>query len=148
MPYAEATATIRRSPAEVFELLLDTARAPEWMESCVSLGPVTPGPLAPGARLHYAYRQGSQPGSMEGEVTALVPASTLAMRLRDPKFTVEVQLRLSPTADGVQVQHGIDIIPGSLFGRLMSPLIQMGNRRQVVRNLERLKRLAEGGQAT
>ncbi len=148
MPFAEASTTIRRTPAELFELLADPARAPDWMESCVALGPVTPGPLASGTRLHYTYRQGSRPGTMEGEVTAFSPAAALAMRFRDPKFTVDVQLQLHPVPEGTQVQHGIDIIPGSFMGRLMSPLIQMGNRRQVAGNLARLKRLAEGGPAT
>lgn len=148
MPFAEASTTIRRTPAELFDLVADPGHAPEWMESCVSLAPVVPGPLAAGTRLHYAYRQGAHPGTMDGEVTAFAPASTLAMRFRDPRFTVEVQLRLRPVPDGVQVEHGIDILPGSLLGRLMSPLIQMGNRRQVANNLARLKRLAEGGPAT
>lgn len=145
MPFAEASTTIRRTPAELFELLADPARAPEWMESCVTLGPVGPGPLAAGTRLHYTYRQGSRPGTMEGEVTTFAPASALAMRFRDPKFTVDVQVHLSPAPEGAQVRHGIDIVPGSLIGRLMAPLIQMGNRRQVATNLARLKRLAEGG---
>lgn len=143
MPAAEAVIEISRPPAEVFALLDDAPQTPLWLESCTSLEQRTPGPKAVGAALAYAYRQGGHAGQMDGVVTAYAPAAALGMRFSDPRFSVDVDFRLAPSASGTTVQHRIGIAPRSLVGRLMSPLIQLGNRRQVSNNLARLKRLAE-----
>lgn len=143
MPTAEAAIVINRSPADVFALLDDAPRAPQWLESCISLEQRTPGPKAVGSALAYSFRQGGHPGQMDGIVTAYAPAAALGMRFSDSKFSVDVDFRLSATASGTTVQHRIGISPRSLGGRLLSPLIQLGNRRQVANNLARLKQLAE-----
>lgn len=103
----------------------------------------TPGPKAVGTALAYTYRQGGSPGHMDGVVTAYTPGGSLGMRFTDPKFTVEVDFRLGSSPAGTEVHHRIGITPTSLMGRLMSPMIQLGNRRQVASNLDRLKRLLE-----
>ena len=48
MPLAEASVQISRPAAQVFALLDYTARAPEWLESCLALAQRTPGPTAVG----------------------------------------------------------------------------------------------------
>ena len=145
MPFAEALIQINRSPAEVFALLDNTSRAPEWLESCVAIRRISPGPKGVGATLHYSYRQGSRPGVMDGIVTAYTPGTKLGMRFTDSRFAVDVGFDLGPVGAGTQVRHECRITPASIMGRLMTPLIQLGNRRQVHHNLARLKTLLEAG---
>ncbi len=145
MPTAESVVLIARPAAAVFAVLDDTSRAPEWLESCVSLQSTAVSAKAVGATLDYHFRQGGHTGRMAGVVTGYAPGQSLGMRFTDPKFTVEVSFSLAPSGPGTEVRHAINIRPGSLIGRLMSPLIQLGNRKQVANNLERLKRLVEAG---
>ena len=147
MPLAEASVSIMCPAAEVFAFLDDTARAPQWLELCTALEQRSPGPKAVGTALAYSYRQGARPGHMDGLVTAYEPGAALGMRFTDPKFTVQVDFLLGPGLTGTEVHHRIDITPASLVGRLMSPFIQFGNRRQVANNLDRLKHLLESASA-
>jgi len=143
MPVAEDVIVIDRPSAEVFALLDDATRAPEWMESCQSLQAISPAPKGVGTTLDYRYRQGGDIGQMQGTVTAYAPGKSLSMQFSDAKFTVKLSFELTPTAAGTEVRHSIDIVPGSALGKLMGPLIAAGNRKQVASNLARLKGLVE-----
>lgn len=143
MPTAQAETRIARPSAEVFALLEDSRRAPEWLESCISLEATSGGAKAVGTPLDYRFREGGRTGRMTGSVTSYLPGRALAMRFSDRRFTVEVSFALEQTGTSTRVQHAIAIAPATLMGKLLSPLIQLGNRRQVSANLERLKRLVE-----
>ena len=138
---SESSKKISKPAAAVFAVVADPGRAPAWLESCVLLKVVGEGAMALGAKLQYVYRQGSRPGEMDGEVTAFEPDRRLAIRLTDRKFEVEMDIALSEEQGDTWVTLAITITPRTLGGRLMTPLIRMGNRRQVKRNLVRLKRL-------
>jgi len=138
---SESSKKISKPAAAVFAVVADPGRAPAWLESCVLLKVAGEGAMALGAKLHYVYRQGSQPGEMDGEVTAFEPDRRLAIRLTDRKFEVEMDIALSEEHGDTWVTLAITITPRTFGGRLMTPLIRVGNRRQVKRNLVRLKRL-------
>jgi len=148
MPTAEAVTDITRSPAEVFAFLDDTSLAPSWLTSCIEIRQTSPGPKGVGTTLHYAYRQGRRPGTMDGVVSAYAPGQSLGMQFSDASFAVEITFDLSPRPRGTQVRHACRITPRSLMGRLMSPLIQLGNRQQVTQNLKRMRELLESGATT
>jgi hypothetical protein len=138
---SESSVKIPKTAAAVFAVVADLGRAPAWLESCVLLKVAGDGALKHGAKLQYVYRQGSRPGEMDGEVTAFEPNARLAMHLTDRKFEVAMEIALGDEHGDTRVTHTITITPKTFGGRLMSPLIRMGNRRQVKMNLVRLKRL-------
>lgn len=138
---SESSVKISKPAAALFAIVADFARAPAWLEGCVLLKLAAGGVMAPGAGLQYVYRQGSRPGEMDGRITALEPDRRLTMQFTDRKFEVEMDIALSEEHGDTRVTHAITITPKTFGGRLMAPLIRLGNRRQVKMNLIRLKRL-------
>ena len=76
---------------------------------------------------------------MDGAVTGFEGDRSFAMKFTDRHFAVEIELQLSPCANGTKLTHRIGIEPKALLGKLMSPAIRAGNRKQVAANLARLK---------
>jgi uncharacterized protein YndB with AHSA1/START domain len=140
---AQATLEISKPAVQVFALIDDLSKAPLWLESCIELRQTNDKPRVVGTPLHYEYRQGGRAGAMDGVVTAYDPGRQLAMRFTDDRFEVAIDFRLSASGSGTLVGHTVAITPKSLLGRLMSPLIQLGNRKQVVSNLARAKEILE-----
>ena len=140
---ARATLEISKPPVQVFAFIDDLSKAPLWLESCIALHQTNDTPRSVGTPLHYEYRQGGRAGAMDGVVTGYEPGRHLAMRFDDDRFEVEVGFLLSASNSGTLVGHTVTITPKSLLGRLMSPLIRIGNRKQVVSNLARAKEILE-----
>lgn len=141
----EATSSllILRPVERVFAFVADFSQTPNWLEACVELRQVTPGPQSVGAGLYYRYRQGGRTGEMEGTITAHEPGGRLEMKFSEPAFAVEVSFQFLPSPGGTTVTHRIGITPKSTMARLMTPMISAGNRQQVAQNLARLKRELE-----
>jgi hypothetical protein len=143
MPTAQSTIEVQCRMEVVFAFLDDFTQASRWVESCTSLEQTSPEPRAVGSSLLYQFRQGGRNGQMVGVITKYLPNQQLQMRFTDPKFIVEVSLQLTATPTGTKVQETIAILPQSFFGKLLSPLISLGNRSQVKKNLARLKSCLE-----
>jgi uncharacterized protein YndB with AHSA1/START domain len=137
----ENTIDIARAPAEVFAFIDDAARMPSWITSCIALEQTSPPPRRLGSTLHYTFKQGARPGTMDGSVTEYQPPRRLAMRFGDAGFTVTVAFRVEPAGGGARVTQSLQIEPRTLFGRLMTPLIRAGTRRQLAGDNARLKSL-------
>ena len=138
---SESSVKILKGAAAIFAVVTDLGKAPAWIESCVLLKLAGADPMTVGSRLQYVYRQGARPGEMDGEVTTFESNRRVTFHLTDPKFEVEMDIALREEQGSTTVTHAITITPKSLGGRLMTPFIRLGNRRQVRMNLVRLKRL-------
>ena len=140
---ARATLEIAKPPSEVFAFMDDLSKAPLWLMSCTVLRQTTDTPRVVGSPLHYEFLQGNRPGEMDGVVTAYEPGRRLAMRFSDDRFEVTVEIRVVTAPSGSALAHSVGITPKSFLGRLVSPLIRMGNRKQVASNLARAKEILE-----
>ena len=140
---SESSVAIAKPGAQVFAFVEDHSKASTWLESCIELRQTSPGPKQTGATMHYVYREGSGKKEMDGTVTAYAKDRQLAMRFADSKFEVQIEFLFSSVAEGTLVTHSIMIEVKGFFGRLMSGMIEAGNKRQVVNNLFRLKLLLE-----
>lgn len=141
MIQCEHTIDIARAPAEVFAFIDDSRRMPEWITSCVAVEQTSPAPRRVGSTLHYTFKQCARPGTMDGTVTEYQPPRRLAMRFGDSGFTVTVAFRVEPAGGGARVTQSLQIEPRTFFGRLMTPLIRAGTRRQVAGDNAKLKAL-------
>lgn len=139
----ESSIEIHQPVGEVFAFADDLSSGPLWLESCVELRQTSPGPRAVGSTLHYAHRQGGRGGAMDGVVAAYDPPHRIGMRFADPTFEVVIGIACTSSERGTLVTHSVAITPKSLPGKLMTPMIRAGNRKQVERNLSRLKRRLE-----
>lgn len=139
----EHTEPVRATPERAFALIDDLPRTAEWLPPCVSLENLSPGPNAPGGKLRYVYKQGGRQAEMAGEILARVPGERLVCRYADAAFEVTVDLRVAPTREGCVTTHVIEIAPKTFFGRLLSPLIRLGLRKQTREAAANLRRLLE-----
>lgn len=137
----ESTIEIAKSQAAVFAVLDDVARTPEWLSRCTKIEKLDPGPNAVGTRLRYDFLQGKRPGTMEGSIAAHGPPDHIAFRYSDKMFDVTIDFKLAAEGTGTKLTQLIDIVPRSIVGRLLQPLIRRVLPNQTVTDLEKLRAL-------
>lgn len=135
--------TIHSTPERAFAVIDDLPQTAKWLPPCVSLEKVGSGPNAPGDKLHYRFKQGSQICEMDGEIIERIPGERLYCKYVDKMFEVSVDLRVAAVAEGVLTTHLIEITPKSFMGRMLSPLIRLGLNKQTRDAATNLKKLLE-----
>jgi uncharacterized protein YndB with AHSA1/START domain len=136
------------SPERAFAAIDDLPLTARWLPPCVSLTKVGAGPNRVGDELRYVFRQGGRHAEMAGEIVARVPGERLCCRYRDRAFEVSVDLRVAPAEGGAALTHVIGVTPKTLLGKLLSPLIGLGLRRQTRTAAANLRRLLESDSAS
>lgn len=140
----ELTEDIHATPERTWQLIDDLPRTAEWLPPCVSLAKVGSGPNAVGDTLRYVYQQGGgAPKEMSGRIVQRDAGSRLHCVYDDAMFSVSVDLLVAPAAQGTRTTHRIAITPKTFMGRLMSPLIRLGLKKQTRDAAANLKRLLE-----
>ena len=135
------TIDVAKPQAAVFAVLDDVSRTPEWLSRCTKIEKLDPGPNAVGTRLRYDYLQGKRPGTMEGSIAAYGAPDHIAFRYNDKMFDVTIDFLLATAEAGTKLTQTIDIVPRSLMGRLIQPLIRRVLPKQTVADLEKLRAL-------
>ena len=141
----EHAVTVATTPERAFATIDDLPATAVWLPPCVSLEKVGPGPNAPGDRLRYMFEQGGRRQEMAGEILDRVPGERLHCRYTDVAFDVWVDLRVSAAAGGALTTHTITILPKTLVGTMLSPLIRLGLGKQTRDAAANLKKLLEEG---
>ena len=138
----ENTVEIARPPEEIFEILSDIERLPEWQTSAVEAH--TEGPLAEGSRVTEKRRLLGREVDTELEVVAFQPPRRLTLRsLGGPvKFTVDHELVAH--GGGAQLRFLAEARPGGLL-RLTEPVLARTAEQEFHRDFDRLKELLESG---
>ena len=131
------------TPDLAFTLLDDVSRTPEWLERCVKIEILTPGPIAIGSKLRYSYREGGRVGVMEGEVTTRTPNERLTYHYVDKSMDVLVDFRMNPISNGTHLVHAITITPLTFMGKLFTPLIRLMVPKQTIKAMDKLKEILE-----
>jgi uncharacterized protein YndB with AHSA1/START domain len=137
----EHSLDVAADPDRAFTFLDDVTQTPRWLSRCTAIEKLTPGPLAVGSQLRYAYKDGGRRGTMEGEVTARAPGERLTYRYADKMMDVVVDFRVSRAEAGARLTHTIAITPKTLMGKVVSPLIRRGLPKQTVSAMEKLRDL-------
>jgi hypothetical protein len=134
---------VATTPDRAFALIDDLPQTAKWLPPCVSLEKIGSGPNAPGDTLKYVFSQGGRTKEMSGVITNRVPGARLHYTYTDSQFEVSVDLRVAAAPGGAMTTHIIDISPKSFIGRMMSPLIRLGLKKQTRDAASNLKRLLE-----
>jgi hypothetical protein len=140
----EHTETVRTTPERVFAAIDDLPLTAKWLPPCVSLEKIGSGPNAPGDKLRYVYKQGGKQAEMAGEIIARTPGERLYCKYFDSVFEVAVDLRVAAAPEGALTTHIIEITPKSFMGKIMSPLIRLGLKKQTREAAANLRKLLEG----
>jgi carbon monoxide dehydrogenase subunit G len=141
----EATIDVPRPPAEVFAFLDDPANNARYMSMCASLEETSAPPRGAGSTLRYRYKEGAGTGEMTGAVAVHQPPRRLAMTFADAMFDVLVAYAVAPSGGGSRVEHVVEIAPRKFAAKLMTPLIRLGARKQMAKDMAKLKDLLSTG---
>lgn len=144
MPSFAHTVEVNAPHSQVFAILDDVGRTPEWLTRCTRIDKLDDGPNAVGTRLRYHYRDGGRSGEMEGEITAHDSDEHLAMVYRDKLMdvTVDFVARRGGEPGTTSLTHTIDIRTKGM-GNLFAPIVKMTLPKQTTTAMDKLKALSE-----
>ena len=139
--------TIRTTADRAFAMIDDLPQTSKWLPPCVSLEKTESGPNAVGDKLNYVFKQGGKTARMDGEIIDRIPGERLHCKYFDNMFDVSVDLRVASSAEGALTTHVVEITPKTFFGKLLTPLIRLGLRKQTRDAAANLKKLLESTSA-
>jgi uncharacterized protein YndB with AHSA1/START domain len=136
--------TVERPPGEVFPVVADGERLPEWMEDFERVEQRSEGP--PGLGTEYRYKMRRAPESTF-EWSEFVPGRRVAWSgppLKTGPGSLEPRggIDVEPADEGSLVRVTLDPVPRGAI-KLLMPIMRRSMRNGAVQNLSRLKALLE-----
>lgn len=138
----ELTFEIARAPDDVFGLLSDIERLPEWQASALEAH--ADGPLGEGSRVTEKRRFLGREVDSELEVVAYEPPQRLTLRSLGGPVDFTVDHQLAAQGRGTQLKVVAEAEPGGLL-RLTEPVVARKAEQEFRRDFDRLKDLLESG---
>lgn len=140
--------TINRPIEEVFAVLTDPTRSPEWSKHSIRGELLTEGPPRVGSRRRTVVKGFGGIGTMESvfEVTEIDPLRAVALKQVSASWggTGATRYTFTPVDGGTRVDWAWELNPTGVMGLLMGPMLGLA-RRMFQSDLENLKRLMETG---
>jgi uncharacterized protein YndB with AHSA1/START domain len=138
----EVTLDVARTPQEVFELMTDLGRLPDWQASAVESK--ADGPLRQGALIRERRRVMGREHETQLEVTAFDPPRRLTLKALDGpvRFTVDHLLHGDASST---LLHVVAEGKTGRFMKLGEPLLARQARQELRCDFQRLKELLEAG---
>jgi uncharacterized protein YndB with AHSA1/START domain len=136
----ELTLAIERPPEDVFELLSDIERLPEWQSTAVEAH--TDGPLREGSRVSEKRRLLGREVDSELEVVAYEPPRRLTLRSLSGPVTFTVDHELVEEGGETQLTFVAEAEPG-LFLKLAEPVLARTAEQEFRKDFDRLKELLQ-----
>ena len=147
----DCSVTIRRPIEEVFAVLTDPTRSPEWSKHSIKGELLTEGPPRVGSRRRTVVKGVAGIGTMESvfEVTEIDPLRAVALRQVSASWggTGSTRYTFTPAEDGTRVDWGWEMEPAGLMKVFERPMLAL-TRREFQADLENLKQLMESGRIT
>lgn len=142
----ERSIEVGRPPGEVFALLTDLDRLPEWATIVVATRDVSQVPLRRGNTFKQTVRVLGQEIESEWTVVDFDPPRRVAYTATAPGGgEMRMTQTVGPAGDGSRVDLKVEYeVPGGLLGELFDHLVmEEGNEREAEASLAALKRLLE-----
>ena len=143
--------TIQRPIEEVFAVLTDPTRSPEWSKHSIRGELLTEGPPRVGSRRRTVVKGFAGIGTMESvfEVTEIDPLRAVALKQVSASWGGNGATRytFTPVDGGTRVDWTWELIPSGPMRLLMGPTLVL-TRRMFQSDLENLKALMESGRIT
>jgi uncharacterized protein YndB with AHSA1/START domain len=142
MPTLTASTTISRPAPDVWAIVADYERDPEWRQGVETMAPSPSGLVIVGTTTAEVLHFGGRTYRNAGEVTEVDPGT--AFRWRTTSGTdAEGRRRVQPSSDGsASVTLELTVRPHGIE-RVLQPLLVRMLRRHLVQDLQRLAALVE-----
>jgi uncharacterized protein YndB with AHSA1/START domain len=148
MRHVSASIGIRRPPAEVFAMLLDVDRLPDWATTVIATRDLSHQSLQIGCTFRQTVRLVGRQLESEWRVTEFEPPRRIAYAATSSEGgRLEMRQLVVPMDAGSEVTFEIDyVLPGGFLGRLVDRTVAAGRAElEAERSLQNLRRLLEGG---
>jgi uncharacterized membrane protein len=146
MARIERQIEIDRTPGEVFEVLTDLDRLPDWATMVLENHNTPEKPLRTGQTFGQTIRIAGRNLTTEWEVSELEAGRRVAYRATGPAgASLEMHQRIEPRDNGSRVELEIDYdLPGGALGDAVDKLyVERRNEREAAHSLSNLKELLE-----
>ena len=140
MAHFDLTIDIARPPEEVFAVLTDIERLPEWQSSAVSAS--VDGELRVGAIVGEQRRFMGRDIETKDEVTAYEPPRRFDLKSRGGPVSYEIHHALVPRNGGTRVRVDVDVKIGTMMRIAAQPMLKAAER-ELRSDFERLRELVE-----
>jgi uncharacterized membrane protein len=151
MSEVDLTVELAAPPAEVFALLLDIKRTPEWVTICRKVLSVDPGEPEIGWHCQQLYALRGAPFTVSWELTELRANKLLHWKGRGPaRSTAKIIQELSAVGEhATKLRYVNDFVaPGGMLGRFASrTLVGSAAEQEARRSLDRLSNLLRSAPA-
>ena len=131
---------IDRPPEDVFAVLTDIARVPEWQTSAVSAS--AEGPLGMQTRIRETRRLMGREFDVVHEVTAYEPPHSFELRSVEGPMPLTIRHLLEPSGGGTHLEVVVDAQPKGMLRFAAGGIAKTGEA-ELRRDFERLKELLE-----
>jgi uncharacterized protein YndB with AHSA1/START domain len=131
---------IDRPPEDVFALLTDIDRLPEWQSSAASAS--AEGPLGPGTRIRETRRLMGREFHVVHEVTAYDPPHRFDFESVEGPMPLTIRHTLEPSGGGTHVEVVVEAQPKGMLRFAAAGIAKTGEA-ELRRDFERLKELLE-----
>jgi uncharacterized protein YndB with AHSA1/START domain len=136
----ESSVTVNRPPDAVFPYLVDPAKQALW--SGVPMRQVTDGPLRSGSKMEVTFGMGPLKATIGLELLAVEEGRRMAFHSYSGPIRWDGEYRLAPVGDGTELRQEGRLVFTGLW-RLVEPLVGAEISRGEVKELEKLKAVAE-----
>ena len=141
MTRVEASTTVRRPVDEVFAVLSDASKSPEWSSGMQTVTRTSDGPIDVGTTYHTTAKLLGRRLETDSRVTEFEANRRYAVATTAP-FPVTITWAVTSVDGGTRVDQTVDVEPGGFF-RLAQPLLVTMMKRQVQGDLETFRDLME-----
>lgn len=142
-PIVESIEIVRR-PEDVFSYATDFSHFPDWQAGVPSVRRESDAPLGVGSRAAVTRQAGPRKLPRTEEITEFDPPRRWTVRGVGGSLTAIARGTIEPLDDGGQSRVTIVLEFGAHgMGKSLLPLIRRQARRQLPRNVQRLKELVE-----
>lgn len=144
MARAELSVVIDRPVEDVFAVMTDPERQPEWSSATQEAKQISPGPTGVGSRARFVAKFLGRRIENESEVTEFEPNRRFTAETKSGPFPFRIAMTFTPVGPGTRVDLSIEAEPGGFF-KVAEPLFVTLGKRQFENDLATLKDLMEAG---
>jgi hypothetical protein len=140
--------TIRRTPAEVFDVIGTHVEEnhPRWEPEVLEIRPLHTGPIAVGSRALMVRKDWGKVRDTTYEITDFQPDRRIAFQQLDGPLDFKLAFELAPVAEGTELTIRVNAKPKGAM-RLMTPVFGIVNRRTSNRLANNMVALVESRSA-